>query len=84
MDDDMKKIKAWAVWNTELNLPCVLLAKTKQDVGDGSHLETMGAAIWIASEYGARQDAITYLNSFSKEERRGLGVKLKKIEITIF
>lgn len=71
-----KTVKAWAVWNTNLNVPCVLT------VGENESIVVMGSAIWV-DDYGAKAKALEYLNKFSEEARKDLCIKLKRITITL-
>lgn len=72
-----KAIKAWAVWNVELNLPCVHV------VGTAGSEVVYGPAIWVDETYQAKKQALAYLNTFSEDARKGLGIRLKRIEITV-
>ncbi len=71
----MKQVHAWAVWNIELNEPCVYIDNT------GGQL---GAAIFFGnSSESAKSQALRYLNDFGKEAAKVMGVRLKRITITV-
>lgn len=67
-----KSIEAWAVWNMELNIPCVFVSDT----------EILGGAIFPVTNYNARGQAREYLRKFTPKFRKQMKIKLIKIIMT--